>query len=140
MRRSSTRRRSLRKATELALVAPQVVALRTFGALASGANPTARDRREWTRMGTEKTDAFAHSIAAMNAQWMRWGLELPFVLMRESWSAWLAAWMTPFGRLPRNRALERHWRAAAARAFAGGLSPVHRAAVANLRRLNARHR
>jgi hypothetical protein len=129
MRRPPIRKRSLRKLTELALTAPQVVVLRTLGT---------HDRREWTRMGTEKVDVFSRSIAAMNAQWMRAAFELPFVLTSQSWQAWMTAWTAPLTWSPRNRAIERHWRRAAARAFDHGLVPVHRTAVANLRRLSRR--
>jgi hypothetical protein len=129
MRRSPIRKRSLVKLTELALIAPQVIALRTLGA---------HDRREWTRMGTEKADAFARSIAAMNAQWMRASFALPFVVMSQAWQTWLAAWTAPLEWPSRNRAIERHWQRAAARAFEHGLAPMHRTAVSNLRRLSRR--
>ncbi len=86
-------------------------------------------------MGTEKADAFTRSLAAVNAQWMRAGFELPFVLMGQWWKLWLAAWTTAPGRPIRNRALEQHWQRAAWRAFDSALAPVHATAVANARRL-----
>ncbi len=138
MRNSSSRARSrsLVKATELAFAAPQVVALRSLQALASAGKPALRDRREWMRMGTEKADAFTRSLTAMNAQWMRAGFELPFVLMGPWWKLWLAAWTTVPGRPIRNRALERHWQRTTWRAFDSALAPVHATAIANARRLS----
>jgi hypothetical protein len=131
----SRRIRIVNNALERSLAAPQVVALRTLGALAAGDKPTARDRREWTRMGTEKVDAFSRASAAIGAQWTRAIVELPLAVWAEWYRAWLAASMTPWLVPPRRRALERHWQAAATRALDRGLAPLHRTAVANLRRL-----
>jgi hypothetical protein len=64
------------KAVELSLAAPQVIAHRTARMMAAGANPSARDRREFQRMGTEKVFAFWES---MNAMW---------------WAAWMTPWST----------------------------------------------
>jgi hypothetical protein len=134
--RRPIRRRTLRKATELALAAPQVVALRTLGALGAGDRPNAATRREWTRMRTEKSDAFTRSIAATSAQWLRYAFELPFVAAGQWWNLWVsAAFAFASGRPLRNRALERHWQRAAERAFDAALAPVHATAVANARRL-----
>jgi len=138
MPRRSIRRRSTSRALELALAAPQVIALRSLRTLAAWDRPTARDRREWALMTTEKADAFTRSIAAMNGQWLRAGFEWPVVLMREWWRWWLVPWTTAAGFAPPRRgrsAIERHWQRSAARAFDAGLAPVHATAVANLRRL-----
>ena len=62
------------KAVELSIAAPQVIAHRTARMLAAGANPDARDRREFQRMGTEKVFAFWESMNAMY------------------WAAWLTPW------------------------------------------------
>lgn len=56
------------------MAVPQVIAHRTARMLAAGANPSARDRLEFQRMGIEKAFAFWES---MHAMW---------------WSAWLAPW------------------------------------------------
>ncbi len=89
-------------------------------------------------MTTEKADAFTRSIAAMNEQWLRAGLEWPFVLMREWWNWWLAPWTTAaFARPRRGRsALEQHWHRSIGRAFDASLAPLHETALANLRRLS----
>jgi hypothetical protein len=137
MRRRPIRRRTAERAIELAFVAPQVIALRSLQMLAASNEPTARDYREWTLMGTEKAAAFGRSIAAMNAEWVRAALELPLALTREWSKWWLASW-TAVSFAPRRHGgsgIERHWQRTLDRAFAAGLAPVHAAAVKNLRRL-----
>jgi hypothetical protein len=62
------------KAFELSIAAPQVIAHRTARMVRAGASPSARDRSEFQRMGTEKVFAFWES---MNAMW---------------WAAWSAPW------------------------------------------------
>ena len=62
------RHASFTKAAELSLVAPQVIAMRTARMLAAGANPSARDRREFQRMGSEKVLAFWESMSAMGVE------------------------------------------------------------------------
>src|SRR5687767_7245116 len=52
---------SVAKMAELAIAAPQVVAVRTARMLAAGVNPGAADRAEFSRMGTEKVQAFWES-------------------------------------------------------------------------------
>ncbi len=52
---------------EMAFVAPQVVAYRTSRMVAGGWPPTARERREYTRMVTEKVEAVGQVAGAMVA-------------------------------------------------------------------------
>ncbi|HVZ42962.1 MAG TPA: hypothetical protein VHA82_04050 [Ramlibacter sp.] len=65
MPRRNSNTRVARQVMELAFAAPQVVAHRTARMARAGARPTARDRAEFTRMGTEKFAAFCSSWAAM---------------------------------------------------------------------------
>jgi hypothetical protein len=95
---------------ELAGAVPQVVTHRVMRMLAAGPKPSARDQREFHRMGAEKVAAFMESWNAMGAQWMRWQTAM-----------WLQ-WPTP---------LAMPWMEMAA----AGRSPVHRRAVANAKRL-----
>lgn len=53
------------QAWEVAVTAPLVIGHRLARMAAAGANPTARDRREFTRMGQEKLTAGHESMAAM---------------------------------------------------------------------------
>ena len=113
---------------ELSFAAPQVVAHRVARMASAGANPSARDRAEFHRMGAEKTTAFWESWTAMGAETLRMQTALATSLMG-------AAFMPP--ALAGTRA---------ARAMATlqgeqlgllgkGLAPVHRKAVANAKRL-----
>jgi hypothetical protein len=116
-------RRYKRKATELSLAVPQVVAMRTARMLAAGVNPSARDRREFERMGTEKMLAFWESMNAM-------GLEIVKAQQRYALSAmfqWWSPWVTP-------------WSAAtsATKILEKGLGPVQKRVSANARRLRKR--
>ena len=55
-----------RQATDLAVAAPQVVAHRLTRMAMAGANPSARDRREFTRMVSEKQTAFQQSLSLIH--------------------------------------------------------------------------
>lgn len=47
--------------TEIAITAPWVIGYRTVALLSGGVPPSAATRREYTRMWTEKTDAFTRA-------------------------------------------------------------------------------
>jgi hypothetical protein len=112
MRRTARRRtRSFSRAAELALVAPQVIALRSLRML---------DRREMQRMGTEKVFAFWESVNAMGLQMARANQEYALFAMRQWWSPWMSPW----------QAAE-----AASKVLEQGMRPVHRRVRANARRL-----
>jgi hypothetical protein len=53
-----TKRRASAKLAEIAVAAPQVVAIRTARMLSAGIHPSAADRVEFSNMGTEKVPAF----------------------------------------------------------------------------------
>ena len=74
MRRKASRRRvtSFAKAAELALIAPQIIALRSL---------RMHDPREMQRMRTEKVLAFWESAAAMGLQ-----------MAKANWSLWMTPW------------------------------------------------
>lgn len=117
-------RRSQRKlATQtvgLSLAAPMVVAHRLQRMAASGLNPNARDRREFTRMGAEKVAAFWESWAAMG-----------WAAVQAQQQMWLAAFSAPW----RSVATPSRLAADTMRIASRGLAPVHRRAVANAKRL-----
>ena len=92
------------------MLAPQVIAMRTARMMAAGASPSARDRREFHRMGTEKVFAAWEAMNAMSLYAM------------QQW--WTAAWLTPWSLA-----------STTTRMFDKGLAPVHRRASANARRL-----
>jgi hypothetical protein len=110
------RRRHLSKAAQLAVIAPQVIALRAL---------RTHDRREMQRMGTEKVLAFWESMNAMGLQITRANQEYALFAMRQWWSPWMTPWQAA---------------AAAGKVLEKGLGPVHRRAAANARRLRRQAR
>jgi len=102
------------------MAVPQVVAMRTARILAAGAKPSARDRRELERMGTEKVLAYWESMNAMGLEMARAQQQYALFAMRQWWSPWASPWSMAAG---------------AARILDKGLGPVHRRASANARRL-----
>lgn len=114
------------------VAAPQVVAHRLARLATAGHNPSARDRREFQRMGAEKVSAFWESWQAMAMQ--QWRLQ-----QAACWTAaraWGAMWwgVRPVAAAPFSLA---KMQADALSVMAQGLSPVRRRAVANARRLAA---
>lgn len=58
------------KTSEMMMASAQVISHRTGRLAMAGANPNARDRQEFTRMGQEKIDAVAESAQAVAARMM----------------------------------------------------------------------
>jgi len=105
---SIRRRRSKALAAQtvdLAFAVPQVVAHRMARMAMAGSTPSARDRREFYRMGTEKVAAFNEAWAAMAMQ------------------TWLSLWFPT------------HLSNAALDILGKGITSIRRRAVANARRL-----
>jgi len=138
---------SIAKVAELARAAPQVAAIRTARMLAAGATPGAADRAEFSRMGTEKVQAFWESMFAMGAQIARTNQEYARVTAMQWWRLWTTpSWIAirPLSQaataLPRTTGLvpgptpgERQ--RAVSKLVEAGLTPVHKRATANSRRL-----
>lgn len=121
-----------RQHLELAWAAPQVIAHRTARMLAAGAAPNARDAAEFTRMFTEKTAAFSQGWFASWAA-MAWA---PYKVSMEVLGA--GALLARGGTMDLEP-FSRAWRGQGWGIAGSAIAPVHRAAVANARRLN-RHR
>ncbi len=148
-RQSTTRmRRSIVKAAELAVAAPQVAAIRTARMLAAGANPGAADRAEFSRMRTEKVQAFWESMFAMGAQIIKTNQEYAQKATLECWRLWTTpAWSAAYrpvsqaiassaGVAGRIHGLGRgQLEQAMSKVIEVGLAPVHKRATANARRL-----
>jgi hypothetical protein len=129
------------KVAELAIAAPQVIALRTARMLAAGAHPHARDRREFMRMGTEKVQVFWESMRAISEQMYKTNQEWTFLAMRR----WSAAWMSPWSLLTNwavplrglgSSATQKRLQNSTSKMIEKGLTPVHKRAAANARRLS----
>ena len=140
------------KTMQMSTAAAQVIAIRTARMATAGLNPTAADRREMSRMGAEKLDAFSRAgqalatgalplVAGMAGGALRTTLDLLNA------SAHLAASRTIPQTMARQCELAdtlmrgsspvRHGAAsnATARLAHRALAPVHRTATANARRL-----
>jgi hypothetical protein len=119
-RRSRSKRELAGQATELALAVPQVVAHRVWRMATAGPQPSTRDRREFTRMGSEKAAAFFESWWAMGWHVAR--------LQQQAWLSLFGIGVSPWVG---------HGAQRAATAVLGtGLAPVRRRAVANAKRLS----
>jgi len=116
------------KAAELAFAVPQVVAHRVTRMAVAGPTPSARDRKEFQRMGAEKAAAFSESWNAMTLQAFRAHQALAASFLRSFWSPSLK------GR-PSASAVAAQWQSATLSILGKGMAPVHRKAVANAKRL-----
>lgn len=113
------------RTAEMLAASGQVIAMRVTRMAAAGASPTARDRKEFLLMGSEKVQAGAQSALAVGAQWQA----MSWQLWARAWQQWLA--LLGGGAL-RAAPLHSHL----PRLAQAALAPVHRAATANARRLS----
>lgn len=118
---------------QLAMAAPMVVAARMTRMALAGPSPSASDRREMSRMTTEKVEAISESCRATAASITRANIDLSFSLMRAAWAPW-----TQSSGLTK-KAAARYTKATAASADRS-LAPVRRRAVANAKRLGSKSR
>ena len=129
MKTGNRRSRTLAaQVTDLGFAVPQVLAHRVIRMVLAGSSPSARDRREFQRMSSEKVAAFYESWNAMLAEAMRANMALSL-----SWVRWFA-WGMPAARRS-SRAAAAHVRRATVGILGKGIAPVRRRAVANARRL-----
>jgi hypothetical protein len=123
---SNPAQRLATQSLELAIAAPQVVAQRLTRMAVCGPTPSARDRREFSQMGSEKVLAFCHSWSAMWSQAMQSQWQLAQALSAATLAGSSSGASAAAGRAAH---------AAATRILSAGLAPVHRKAVSNARRL-----
>jgi hypothetical protein len=116
------------QAIELAFAVPQVVAHRVTRMAVAGPTLSARDRKEFQRMGAEKTAAFSESWNAMTLQALHTHQALAASFFRAFWSPSLK------GR-PSASAVAARLQSAALDVLGKGMAPVHRKAVTNAKRL-----
>jgi hypothetical protein len=136
------RRNALIRSLELGAAAPAVIAMRTARMMAAGASPTPADRRETSRMVSEKIDAFGTSWWMMASRQQQAALEAWMAFARAWWAPWLRGFALPSSTVARRdlQRLQRSLSRSQAAVYAVGLAPLHRAATANLRRLTRRPR
>lgn len=111
MAKKSTADKLQKQVTDLAFATPAVVATRLTRMALAGTNPSRRDQREFSRMSSEKVLAFYSSWTAM---WMEAAF-MPWRMMSGTISS-----------DPASDILE------------AGMKPIHKAAMANQRRLSRR--
>src|SRR3954464_13369339 len=92
VRKIRTTPASLQKLPEISIAAPQVIAIRTARMIAAGAQPDARARAEFTKMSTEKVQAFWESMFGMGRQMILTNQEYA----SRAFGQWTRAWMTPW--------------------------------------------
>jgi hypothetical protein len=132
---ASSRRKAARlgtQASELMLAAPQVVAHRLGRMARAGHRPSAKDQREFHRMGAEKLAAFGEAWQAMTLQMLKSNQQLAASMMRSAWPG--AALRGGSTGAPLAQAAAQ-WQQAALDILGQGIRPVHRRAVANAKRL-----
>jgi len=111
---------------DLGVHAPLVIANRLSRMALAGPQPSARDRREFERMVSEKWFASQESAVAMGASLLRMQQDLVLAAMRACTTApfarggWMEAWS---------------WQERLMSMAADGLAPLRSKAVANARRL-----
>jgi hypothetical protein len=136
------------KAAELTIAAPQVAVLRSARMLTAGAYPDSLDRREFMRMSTEKLQAFSESMNAMAVEIYKTNQELTLLAVRNWWTAWknpwslltyrgTPPWILPFWPLQGfgSGATSSRLQRSMAKVIEKGLTPVHKRATGNARRL-----
>jgi hypothetical protein len=112
---------------ELGFAVPQVIAHRAARMVIAGASPSARDRKEFHRMGTEKITALNEAWTAMGVQAFRANQELALSFMQSLWFPWAR---------PRSvKSASRQLSNAALGILGKGMAPLRRRAVANAKRL-----
>ena len=115
------------QAIELGVAVPQVIAHRAARMAAAGSSPSARDRKEFYRMSTEKIAAFNEAWTAMGFEAFRANQRLALSFMQSLWFPWVQ---------PKRRQLSN----AALGILGKGMAPVRRRAVANAKRLGRARR
>ena len=141
------------KAMEMSASAAQVIAIRTARMASAGVNPSAADRRENSRMVTEKVDAFSRAgqalatgaaplFAGMASQAFRTGLDLMTAATHLAASRTLPETLARQRRLANTlmRNAPSAGSDATARLAHRALAPVHQKATANARRLTKKAR
>jgi hypothetical protein len=134
----ATRRRRKSKslaaqAIELGVAVPQVVALRAARMAAAGVSPSARDRKEFYRMGAEKIAAVNEAWNAMAVQAFRANQKLALSFFQSLWFPWTR---TNFSAKPASRRLS----SVGLDVLGKGMVPIRRRAVANAKRLSRTRR
>jgi hypothetical protein len=113
------------KAREIGVTAPMVIGYRLAGMARTGSGSSARDRREMTRMGQEKVDAWSEGTLAAGRRLFEANMALAGLVWRVTWGG-------PFSPVAYAAGLAR----LGSGLLTDSVTPVHRRVVANNRRLS----
>ena len=113
------------KMWQLATLAPLVIGYRVATMALAGSKPSARDRREFTRMGQEKLDAWSEAVQATGLRLVEANTALVGLVLRQAWTGG-----------PAPAALANSFTRLGSGLLADTLNPYHRRVVANTRRLS----
>jgi len=116
------------QAAALAVAVPQVIVHRAIRMAMAGASPSARDRKEFHRMGAEKVAALTESWNAMAVQTFRANQQLALSYMQSLWFPWLSPMSSA-------KSASRQLSKAALGILGKGMTPIRRRAVSNAKRL-----
>ena len=120
------------QAVELGVAVPQVIAHRALRMAMAGVSPSARDRREFRRMGAEKIFALGESWNAMAAEAFLANQRIALSVMQSFWFPWLGA--------EKPKSASKQMSDAALDILGQGVAPIHRRVVANAKRLGRARR
>lgn len=126
--RPSSAQSLFKKLMQLGVAVPAVMAHRLTRMALAGPNPSARDRKEFELMGSEKLAAYAQGCQAMTTEMVRAQQEFGASLIR-------SFFMPALWGAPATWVLSCQFERAATDVIAMGLAPVHHTAVANAQRL-----
>jgi hypothetical protein len=113
---------------ELGVAVPQVIAHRVARMAIAGASPSAGDRKELRRMGTEKITALNEAWNAMAVHTFRANQKLTLSFMQSLWFPWVHPKRSV-------KSASRQLSNAALGILGKGMAPIRRRAVANAKRL-----
>lgn len=119
-------KRISKQAVELSIAAPQVIAQRLTRMALAGPNPTAKVQHEYYLMGAEKVAAFGEAWLAMSMRLLQANQQLAMSLMY--------AWNPLLGGHMLSKSVQ-VYQSAMWDVLGKGMTPVHKCAVANARRL-----
>ncbi len=137
---ASKQLRLSRRSTELATAVPQVVSARVDRMMRAGPVPSLRDQQEFLRMGAEKVAAFHESWWAMGSQMAAAQQQFAFWWLQTWWRVALGGWMNPPSMSALSSRASQRLMNSMLDVGMRGMTPVHRRAVANAKRLNGAER
>ncbi|MBS0291321.1 MAG: hypothetical protein JSS01_02205 [Proteobacteria bacterium] len=129
-RKRSSSTKTTRKAMEVGVAAPVVIAHRVARMGLAGPTLSARDRKEFTGMVLEKQTAFTQAWFLASQQAFKAQQALAIAAWR---SLMVGGWLTPSRTATQ---LAKQWEHQAASVMGAALDPVHKKVVHNAKRLS----